>query len=59
MKDYIKFCIREKDPAHVIIHVVTNELDFERQPEMIEKSIIDVVKKKKREQIPVQLVYLG
>lgn len=48
MKDYIKFCIREKDPAHVIIHVVTNELDFQRQPEMIEKSITDVATKIKK-----------
>ena len=47
MKDYIKHCIRENNPDHAIVHVGTNELDSERQPEMIAKSIIDVVKKDK------------
>ena len=43
MKDYIKPCIRENNPDHVIIFVGTNELDSERQADMIAKSITDVV----------------
>ena len=42
--DYVKPCIRENYPDHVIIHVRTNELDSERQADMIAKSIIDVAK---------------
>ena len=44
MKDYIKPCIRENNPDHAIIHVGTDEVDFDRQPEMIAKSIIDAAK---------------
>ena len=47
MKDYRKPCIRENNPDHVIIHVSNNELDFERKPKMIVKSIIDIAKKHK------------
>ena len=46
MKDYIKPCIREHNPDNVIINVGTNELESERQSEMIAKSIIDAAKKK-------------
>ena len=31
VKYYVKLCIRENNPDHVIIHVGTNELDSERQ----------------------------
>ena len=44
MKDYVKPCIRENNPDHVIIHVGTNKLDSERQADMIAKSIIHVAK---------------
>ena len=30
MNDYVKPCIRENNPDHVIIHVGTNELDSKR-----------------------------
>ena len=43
MKDYIKPCIRENNPDHVIIFVGTNELVSQRQADMIAKPIIDVV----------------
>ena len=36
-----KTSIRENNPDHVIIHVGTNELDLERQADMMEKCIID------------------
>ena len=44
MKDYVKPWIRENYPAHVVIHVGTNELDSEGQAEVIAKSIVDVAK---------------
>ena len=44
MKNYVKSCIRVNNPDHVIIRVGTNELDAERQADMIAKSIIDVAK---------------
>ena len=37
MKDYVKPCIRENNPDHVIIHVDANELDSERPAEMTAK----------------------
>ena len=33
MKDYVKPCIRESDPDHVILHVGTNEPNSELLPE--------------------------
>ena len=47
MKDYVKPCIREKNPDYVIFHVGTNELNSELPPERIAKSIIDVAKNTK------------
>ena len=44
MKDYVKPCIREKNPDYVIFHVGTNELNSELPPERIAKSIIDAAK---------------
>ena len=35
MKDYVKPCIRENDPDHVIMHVGTNEMNSELPPERI------------------------
>ena len=42
--DYVKPCINENNPDHAIIHVGTNELDSERQADMIMKSIVDAAK---------------
>ena len=44
MKDYVKPCIREDDPDHVIMHVGTNEMNSVLPPERIAKSVIDVAK---------------
>ena len=44
MKDYVKPCIGENDPDHVIMHVGTNEMNSELPPERIAKSVIDVAK---------------
>ena len=42
MKDYVKPCIRNNNPDHVIIHVGTKELDSESQVDMTATSIIDL-----------------
>ena len=39
MKDYMKPSLRE-NPDHFILHVGTNDLDTERSPELIAKSIV-------------------
>ena len=39
-----KISIRENNPDHVIIHAGTNELDLERQTELMKKCIIDGAK---------------
>ena len=44
MKDYVKPCIREKNPDYVIFHIGTNELNSELPPKRIAKSTIDVAK---------------
>ena len=44
MKDYVKPCIREKNPDNVIFHFGRNELSSELPPERIAKSIIGVAK---------------
>ena len=44
VKDYIKSYMKENNSDHVIIYVGTNELDSEKQHEMIAKSNIDVAK---------------
>ena len=41
MKDYMKFSLR-KNPHHFILHVGTNDLNKERSPEPIAKSIVDL-----------------
>ena len=41
MKDYAKRSLRE-NPDHFILHVGTNDLNTERSPELIVKSIDDL-----------------
>ena len=55
MKDYVKPCIRENDPDHVILHVGTNKLNSEFLPERIAKSIVDVAKNIKSEKRSVSI----
>ena len=42
MKDYLKPSLRE-NPDHFVLHVGTNDLDSDRSPDLIAKSIVDVV----------------
>lgn len=39
-KDYVKPCIRENNPDHVLFHFGTNGLDSKRQSAMTAKSIL-------------------
>ena len=41
MKDYLKPSLRE-NPDHFVLHVGTNDLDSDRSPDLIAKSIFDV-----------------
>ena len=41
MKDYMKPSLRE-NPDHFILHVRTNDLNTERSPEVIAKSIAEL-----------------
>ena len=47
MKDYMKPSLGE-NPDHFILHVGTNDLNSERSPELISKSIADLATKLKR-----------
>ena len=42
MEDYMKPSLRE-NPDHFILHIGTNDLSTERSPELIAKSIVDLV----------------
>ena len=41
MRDYLKSFLRE-NPDHFVLHVGTNDLDFDQLPDLIAKSIVDV-----------------
>ena len=41
MKDHMKPSMRKK-PDHVILHIGTNDLNSNRVPELIAKSIVDL-----------------
>ena len=41
MKDYLKPSLKE-NPDHFVLHVGTNDLDSDRSPDLIIKSIVDV-----------------
>ena len=41
-KDYVKPCIRDQDPEHIIPHVGMNELNLEIRSEGVAKSNVDL-----------------
>ena len=41
MKDHIKQSLREK-PDHIVLHLGTNDLIFDRPPDLIAKSIVGI-----------------
>ena len=54
MKDYLKHSLRE-NPNHFILHVVTNDLNSKRSPELIDKSIADLAASLKNENHDVSI----
>ena len=44
MKDNVKPCVRDENPDHIIMHVGTNELNSENNPERVVKSIVNLAK---------------
>ena len=44
MNDYVKPCIRENNPAHIIFHVRTNDIPTSKDPLAIVQSIVDLAK---------------
>ena len=44
MNDYVKPCVHENNPDHVIFHVGTNDLPISKDPLPIAQSIVDLAK---------------
>ena len=44
MKDYVKPCVRDKNPDHIIMPVGTNDLNTKNNPGRVAKSTVDLVK---------------
>ena len=44
MNDYVKPCIRENNPDHMIYHVGTNDIPTSKDPLAIAQSIVDLAK---------------
>ena len=44
MNDYVKPCIRENNPDHIIFHVETNDIPTSKDPLAIAQSVVDLAK---------------
>ena len=44
MNDYVKPCIRENNPDHIIFHVGTNDIPTSKDPLAIAQYIVDLAK---------------
>ena len=44
MKDYVNPSIRENNPDHIIFHVGTNDVPFEKTPQVIAQSVVNLAK---------------
>ena len=54
MKDYLKPSLRQ-NPDHVVLHVGTNDLDSDKDPELIAKSIVDLARTVKKDTCEVTI----
>ena len=54
MKDHMKPTIRKK-PDHFILHIGTNNLNSEREPELTSKSIVDLACRMKCNSVDVSI----
>ena len=55
MKDYLKPSLRE-NPDHFVLHVGTNDLDSDRSPDLIAKSIVNVASSLKTDKHDVTIL---
>ena len=47
MRDYIKLCIRENDPVHLMFHIITNKAPSIEKAKSIAESILSLAKEAK------------
>ena len=40
----VRSCVRDENPDHIILHVGTNDLNSENNPERVAKSSVDLAK---------------
>ena len=43
LKDYVKTCVRDEQPDHIIVHVETNNLNSENNPGRAPETIVNFV----------------
>ena len=55
MEDYMKPCIREKDPGHLIFHVGTNDVPSNKKAKCIAESIVFLAKEVKASKLDVSI----
>ena len=55
MKDYMKPCIRENNPDHLILHVETNDVPSNKKAKSIAESIVSLAKEVKASKIDVSI----
>ena len=55
VKDYMKPCIRESNPDHLIFHVETNDAPSEKKAKSIAESIVPLVKEVKARKLDVSI----
>ena len=55
MKDYMKPCIRQNDPDHLIFHVGTNDVPSNIKAKCIAKSIVSLAKEVKASKLDVSI----
>ena len=41
----VRSCVRDENPDHIILHVGTNDLNSENNPERVAKSSVDLAKR--------------
>ena len=55
MKDYMKHCIRENNPDHLIFHVETNDVPSNKKAKSIAETIVSLAKEVKASKLDVSI----
>ena len=55
MKNYMKPCVRESNPDHLIFHVGTNDVPSNKKAKSIEESIVSSTKEVKASKLDVSI----